>query len=205
VNNPKQPFHITKKKVLFVEGKDEVNVLESILAGVNRTDFDVMQLGGKITMKRDFPNAVKSSSFLSVEAFGIIRDADGEGEAGALASVNYLLQQEKFPIVQTSGTTVMDGARRIGVLILPGQGRDGYLEDLFLEEFANTPLLGCVDTFAACAQGQGASAFDTKRRAYSVLCALQAPENRLGRAFSKGLVNGNHAAYDVIRNFIALF
>ena len=196
-----RPRDFSKEKVVFVEGKDEVNVIDSISKSLNLGDIESRDVGGKDKFPINFPLAVRQSSFGTVKTLAIIRDADDD-EAAAFSSISALLRSNGLPAPQASGQFATDGTRRIGVLILPGSGRQGYLEDLFLDANAGTAWSRCVDAFAACCEAAGRMAFDSKDRAYGLLVALGAPENRLGRAFEQGKVNANHVAYDSIKAFL---
>ena len=193
----------SRANVLLVEGLDEVNVFSSILKDINRDDIDVLNIGGKDKLATEFVSLILSSKFRQVRAFGIVQDADNDSTA-AFERVKGVLTTNKFVAPKTPGTFVDSGERRVGILILPGPNRNGYLEDLFLDSLKGTAGSACVDSFADCSQAAGFTPFDSKRRAYAFLAALAAPEPRLGRAFESGKVNGNHPSYDLVKDFLNL-
>lgn len=193
----------SKEKAVFVEGIDEVNVIESILRQLGIDDVDVLDVGGKDKLAANFENALQSPGFKkNVRSFAIIQDADRDPK-GAFERVRSVLAEHKFLAPTAVGTFVESGNYKVGILVLPGGDRGGYLEDLFLDAYNGTPVRTCVENFARCSEVAGCTAFDTKRRSHALLAALDAPEPRLGRAFESGRVNGNSPAFDVIRGFLA--
>ena len=194
---PIQEF--TKSKVLLVEGKDEESVIASIARRAGRGDIEAREVGGKFQLANKFGPAVMQSSFRSVaKSLGVIQDANGDANA-AFARVANVLKKHEFPCPPGSGQFV-DGKIRVGVLILPGDASNGYLEDMFLASFAGTPDLACVEAFAACCLPR--RAFNSKERAHALLVALGAPQTRLGRAFDADQLNADAAAYGPLREFV---
>lgn len=193
----------SKSNLLLVEGQDEVNVFSSILVALGREDVDVIDVGGKHKLAAEFTNVIKHSNFRHVRAFAIVQDADDDASA-AFDRVKTVLQDNKFVPPKTPGCFSTSGTHKVGALILPGDNRGGYLEDLFLDSQEGTAGKGCVESFANCCETAGFTPFDSKRRAYAFMAALDAPESRLGQAFNCGKLNGNHAAYNVIREFLEL-
>lgn len=195
------PLEFTKGVAVFVEGRDEVNVLASMTKLLGRDDMAAFDVGGKEQFRLKFPPAIKAASFSAVKSIGIIRDADDD-ENAAFNSVRKVLVDSKLVCPSASGEVVQCQNLRIGVLILPGTGRTGYLEDLFLDAQKQSPLLACVENFALCCESNEAKRFTTKQRAYSLLATFGATEPRLGRAFEAGHVTCDDPAYDVLRDFL---
>jgi hypothetical protein len=195
---PAQGF--TKPKIVLVEGKDEESVIGSIAKRAGRADIEAREVGGKNQLGNKFGPAVMQSSFRSVaKSLGVIQDANGDAPA-AFQRVTNLLKQHKLPCPDASGQFGNGGNLRVGVLILPGDGSNGYLEDLFLASFAGTPAIGCVSAFAQCCAPH--RALSTKERAHALLVAIGAPQTRLGRAFDSDQINADAAAYKVLRDFV---
>jgi hypothetical protein len=193
----------SKSNLLLVEGLDEVNVFSSILVALGREDVDVINVGGKNKLAAEFVNVIKHSNFRNVRTFAIVQDAD-EDPSAAFDRVKKVLLDNKFVPPKTPGSFSTSERHKIGALILPGGNRGGYLEDLFLDSQEGTAGKGCVESFAKCCEAAGFTPFDSKRRAHAFMAALDAPEPRLGRAFDCGKLNGDHGAYNVIREFLAL-
>ncbi len=194
------PRDFKKPVVVFVEGLDEVNVIGSIAESLGLV-VDVWHVGGKEKLATQFPLAVKQATFEVVKAFGIIQDADNN-PGGTFASIKNLLEKHALPAPKVPGEMVKDGGRSAGVLVLPGNGRNGYLEDLFLDANEGTGHLLCARAFATCCEGVGSKTFSSKDLAYSLLVALGTPEPRLGRAFQSKAVNADSVAYTELKEFL---
>jgi hypothetical protein len=190
----------TKPKIIFVEGRDEEAVIASIATRAGRADIEAREVGGKNQLANKFGPAVMQSSFKTVaKSLGVIQDANGDATA-AFHRVTNVLKEQKLPCPDAPGQFVQQGSLRVGVLILPGDGTNGYLEDLFLASFVGTPEIACVTAFAECCAPL--RALTTKERAHALLVAIGAPETRLGRAFESTQINADGAAYTVLRDFV---
>ena len=83
-----------------------------------------------------------------IKAIGIVRDADADAE-GAFQSVCQALKSNGLPIpscVLTPTPTTL----KVVVLILPGNGSPGMLEDLCLDSVQNDPAIKCVEKYFEC-------------------------------------------------------
>ena len=190
-----------KKKVLFVEGKDEVNVFSSILKDAGINVMEVRAVGGKYQLANEMPSAVKQSSFANVESIGIVQDADDD-EAAAFTRICNVLRKCGLPVPPAINEIVTRDSLNVGILVLPGGGKVGYLEDVFLEACNAFPELECVDNFFTCLSTKNTLNVNSKRRAYALLVGLGITENRLGQGFDSGELKAGHAAYNFIREFV---
>ena len=84
---------IKSKRVLAVEGKDDVNFFETLLQSINITDFDIFQVGGKDQFPKKFPTLLNTSGFFwpdgspYVTHIAIVRDKDGDNAFQSIANV----------------------------------------------------------------------------------------------------------------------
>lgn len=190
-----------KAIAVFVEGLDEVNVIEALLREMGRDDVDVRAVGGKDQLSVQLPVAVKQATFSKVRSVGVIQDADDDAGA-ALNRIRTTLSSARLPVPQNVLEEATNGTVKTRFMLLPGNMEPGYLEDVFLSACSSLAELRCVNQFSACCTAIGGKAFDSKRRAYGVLLALGAPETRLGRAFASGAVDGRSTAYDGLKAFL---
>lgn len=195
----------TKQTVIFVEGRDEVNFFDALLKEVKIEHIEVRAVGGKDQLAHQLPAAVKSASFATVTSVGVVQDADAD-ENAARQRIGYVLKQCGLP-VPGADQLFVDSALtgkpiKVGVLIIPGAGRPGYLEDLFLDSCADMPELNCVDAFSACLEASGRMPFTSKSKAHALMVSLGVTENRLGRGYEAKQIGTSHAAYDVVRRFV---
>jgi hypothetical protein len=193
---------IDKPYVVFVEGKDEENVLDSILSAQGQTEVQCVVVGGKDKFALKVPAAVNITGFKNVRSLAIIRDADDDAEA-TFQSVRAVLTKAQLPCPDQPGQWLTTSTPRVGVYIVPGSGRPGFLEHLFLEAHQQHPFfLCCQDFSAACTNAGRATAFDPKELSYSLMVALGTPEPRLGRAFESGRVTADHQAFAPLKAFL---
>jgi hypothetical protein len=112
------PDIIRQKKVLAVEGKDEVNFFHALLEYVGITDYEI-------------PALVRMPGFSDVDVLVVIRDADEDANA-AFASIRDSLRKEGFELPENINQFSY-GKPKIGIFIMPGNSDTGMLEDLCLE------------------------------------------------------------------------
>ena len=106
---------IHQKKLIAVEGQDEVNFFNALLRHLGIADFDVREVGGKLQFKNKLPALVRVSGFSDVEVLAIIRDADNNAEA-AFKSIGDIMKKERLePPNQVNQFS--DGSPKIGIFI----------------------------------------------------------------------------------------
>lgn len=196
-----EPRVFSSQFVVFVEGDDEVNVFSSMLKDMAIEGVQILAVGGKYKLDGQFAAATRSPGFDRVRAFAIVQDADTDA-AAAFDRVKGVLQKNSCAFPNASGEFRDAGGRRVGVLILPGDGGGGCLEDLFLRSCANESFHSCMLTFVDCVQNARETKLNSKQKAHVAMAALDVPEPRLGRAFQSGMINGNHDAYEGVKNFL---
>lgn len=147
------PSSIKSKKILAVEGKDEINFFNALLLHMNITDFDIREIGGK----NKFP--IKLSTLLKTPGFYL---ADGSSSVTHLAIIRDRDEDEAFKsiatIVKNAGlkpptkhSEFSNGSPKVGIFIMPGETIDGtMLEDLCLKTVENHKAMTCVNEYASC-------------------------------------------------------
>jgi hypothetical protein len=141
---------LTKKKLLAVEGMDEVVFFEELLRHMGMTDkIDVRQVGGKDQFKIKLPVLQKITGFDKLETVGIIRDADESFER-AFESVKGVLQKMGLQVPVRSGD-FSKGIPGVGIFIMPDNAGKGMLEDLCLQTVKGETAMECVKQFIDCA------------------------------------------------------
>jgi hypothetical protein len=144
---------LEKPKVLLVEGKDEEIFFKELLTYINIIDdFTILSAKGK----DKFGNYLKTlinelENYENVTSIGIIRDADNNPK-GAFDSICSALQSANLPYPSKT-TECIDGTPKtpkICVMILPGEGRCGMLEDLCLQSVKDSQVMNCVENYFEC-------------------------------------------------------
>lgn len=144
---------ISSKKILLVEGKDEVSIIESIIRGIKgdeeNIDIHIKDVGGC----RKFPSSIEALFDITgfkdnIEMIGIVRDADKD-YYGTFQQVKSVLKRFGFPCPQYTNSFT-DETPRVGVFILPDNENNGMLEDLLLKSICEHSNMECVDNYIEC-------------------------------------------------------
>ena len=144
---------INSKKVIAVEGKDEINFFNALLRHMDITDFDIRDVGGKVQFPNKLPALLKATGFYladgssSVTHLAIIRDKDEDEAFKSIATIvtNAGLKPP------TKHSEFSNGSPKVGIFIMPGETIDGtMLEDLCLKTVENHKAMTCVNKYASC-------------------------------------------------------
>lgn len=190
---------ITKPRLLIVEGRDEELFFEAALEKhLNRTDIQVMPIGGKTNLRPNLAALVLAPAFPTVEGLAVIRDADspiddpptaGSPVPEAQKAFEFVcgsLRHVKLPCPAAHGQFAA-GAPRVGIFIVPNGVDDGMLESLCIRSVATLPEFVCLDGYFQCLRGYGAIPNNMhKARAHAWLASRLAPDKRVGEAAQAG-------------------
>jgi hypothetical protein len=145
-----------------------------------------------------------------VKRLAIVRDAEFEGAASALESVQAALRGAQLPA--PGAWSVLEGSPLgVTVFILPNCRDPGMLETLCLEaateiERSQPPaVLPCVDDFFDCLAKRGrqpANPIKARFAGYALACDVIDPQ--LGRAAQKGAIPWTAKAFDQLKEFLCL-
>ena len=208
---------IEKKKLLLVEGKDEVNFFEAILKHEKINDvqeheknIQILDVMGKNNFKNIFKILTLSDGFANIEVLGFIQDADNNKAKSAFDSLSHLLKAEGFCLKTGSiENNIFEsshknfGNKKIGIFIMPNNRDKGALEDLCLLSI-DPEMVNCIDGYINCCSISNKDTNISKAKIQSYL-AVQEPlrENlTLGLAATKGIWQFNHSSFDQIKQFL---
>ena len=185
------PNEIRHKKLLAVEGKDETKFFESLLKHLGIEDFEIYDVGGEKQFKNKLPGLVKVSGFKeNVEVLAIIRDAETDARA-RFDSVCGVLREIKIE-PPTSVNSFTKGKPRVGIYLMPGNLKDGMLEDLCSKTVADHEAMNCVEMFSGCVEELGEKPKNmAKARAQVFLAAMPEIVNSVGLGALKQYWNFN--------------
>ncbi len=196
------PKPLTKKRLLVVEGKDEINFSQKLLEYIGISDIvDIRDAGGKNKFKVLMPALSLASGFRSLEKIAIIRDADGNA-IDAFKSVTGVLKKIGLPTPKRPGE-FSSGSPSVGVFIMPDNCSDGMLEDLCLESVKDDEAMECVDNFIACTQTLKERPKNISKAKVQVFLAAK-PEivNSIGLAAQNRYWNFNSEEMQPLINFL---
>lgn len=138
-----QASPISQPYLLLGEGTGENEFFRDLLDEMGIPDVQVEDYGGKNKLAGFLKGLTIRTGFDQLQRIAVTRDADDDPEAAA-ASVRSAIAGAGFPEHLT-----------VQSMILPGGGRKGALESLWLESLHGAPFEVCVKQFFACLQEQG--------------------------------------------------
>ena len=180
---------IRKKKVLAVEGDDEINFFDSLLKYMGISDADINKVGGKNKFKNKLPALVNTTGFFdNVETFAVIRDANDDANAAFSSIKNILQKQNLTPPTQMN--KFANNGLKLGIFIMPGNSAEGMLEDLCLRTVQHHPKMNCINEFMDCILKLKEPPKNVaKAKAQSYLAAMPIIANSVGIGARKGYWN----------------
>lgn len=143
---------ITKPKLLLVEGNDEVELFDKLLADLGLVDVEIRNIMGKTRFRQNIKGLPTFTGFGKVTSVGIVTDADKQPQ-GTFDSICDALEAAGLPRPTAPLQPVGDDPQ-VAVMILPGDGREGMLEDLCLESVADDPAMPCLEEYFRCLEEQ---------------------------------------------------
>ena len=139
---------ITSSVQLLVEGNDQRNIYEAMVAHLKLPDIQVRNFGGVHELRRYLAAFVNVADFSTVRQLGIVRDAEASASS-ALESVQSALRNAD--LAAPVGTTALaPGEPNVGVLVLPDGADSGMLETLLCRTSAGAPVDRCIDEMFEC-------------------------------------------------------
>ena len=124
-----RPLEIVRDRVVVGEGKDEVDLVRHVLGNL-RDQVQVVDARGRDNIARLLRLVARSDGFRSARSLGVVLDAD-EDPVEAFTRTAHAMERAGLPRPPRA-EEVTDGPVRCGVFVLPGQGRAGSVEDVYL-------------------------------------------------------------------------
>ena len=155
---PKYKNELQKKKLIIVEGKDDLYFINYYLKSLDKRDVEVRPIGGKICAAILGPFIKSLRNFSNLEAIGFIVDADDRSaeEEFLRLSAEIKAVNDSSPVpglelrCPDSISVFSTISPRLGIYVLPNNHDSGRLEDLFLSCVQGRPGMGCVHSFFEC-------------------------------------------------------
>ena len=205
---------IESKKILAVEGMDEINFFDVLLEDMNIRDCDIREVGGKDQFPKKFPLLLKARGFFSangsplVTHIGIVRDKDEMKKTEAFESIVNIVRSVRFE-PPAAHSQFSNGTPKVGIFIMPGDLIDGEkLEALCLKTVENHAAMPCVNEFAACISALENSPKDIPKAKVQVFKAqvflTAQPEivNSVGLGAKKRYWDFNSSALGELKTFL---
>ena len=190
---------------LLVEGNDQRNFFEAFISHLSITNVQIQNFGG-VSQLRDFLEGLVSATGFreTVQSLGIVRDAETSA-VGAFQSVQSSLSTAALPVpdspAERTGTSPA-----VTVLILPGDNRQGMLETLLCESFADDPVEDCINDFFKCVESLPDVSIERsdKARAHAYLTTKPNPHFSVGVAAKNDYWDLKHSVFSTVRDFLQM-
>ncbi len=199
------PVQITKKKLLAVEGTDEVNFFIELFKHMGMEGIiEVREMGGKDQFKRKIPALKNIPGYNNLEAIAVIRDADNSC-VNTFKSIKGVLKQNGLQTPENPGE-FSQGKPKVGVFIMPDNKSCGTLESLCLETVKDVEEMECVDRFIDCAKELKKLPGDKdipKTKVQTFLAIKPDVPNSIGRGAQKKIWNFDSTELDPLKYFLS--
>jgi hypothetical protein len=194
---------IVRKKLIAVEGVDDICFFGSLLRHVRIRDCQIVEMKGKYPLTDKIGAVVKTSGFSNVTSFGIAIDAD-KSYSGTFQSVCAALRQSNLPIPLTPLTRA-NGSPHVTVIILPKANTNGMLEDLLLYSVMTDPAMSCVDAYFHCLGQKGIKPTHiSKAKIHAFLASRKKPDLDCGEASKANYWKYSDPVFRDVKSFLAL-
>jgi hypothetical protein len=193
---------IQSPNLLILEGREDELFFGALANRLGLQNIQALPIGGKTQLRSRLKALVAAPGFAAVTSLGLVRDANGDPTA-AFRSVRDSLVAAKLPAPKRP---MMSAGRRprVSVMILPGEGKPGMLEDLCLLAVEQEPAMRCVEQFFQCLQQQRLPLphHISKAKVHTYLASKQETGKRLGEAATAGYWPWDDGAFDQVKSFL---
>ena len=187
-------------KIFLAEGLSEALFLERLFQEemLDPNEVIIFCIKGVNNLGLTLKLLVDEEEFPHVTSLGIMLDADTRPKT----RFNMALREcRKIRFISTATTMTgpgvcSEGRRKLGIFVSPGDGRNGCIETLILDEVREKPEFSCLEDLVDCLIALGASKLSDK-----ALCQMYISLKRdrvcgAGRAFESGIFDISHPAYE---------
>lgn len=194
------PRTIQRPRQLVVEGHDCRAFFEAALKMLKIDDIQVQNFGGTTELQAFLPALARLSDFHRVTSVGVVRDADSNPD-GAFQSACAAMRKVGWPLPGRP-EEVAPGQPAVAVLLLPGHGQEGALEELLLSTVGSDPDLQCVRELLSCIASPVPERLIGKALAHGFLATRDRPGLLFGPATEKGYFPLDGGELTHVRQFL---
>jgi len=200
----KESEAIEQPNILVVEGIEDKRFFGALIDHMGLQKIQIIPFCGKTNLRNKLRALVKATGFSQVISLGVVRDADSDPDA-AFQSIRDALQAAGLP-APDSPLKVVGGKPRVAVLILPGEGSPGMLEDFCLKAVAQDPAISCVEQYFECLRGKNLSLPNNMSKAKIQVFLASRPKAglRLGEAAEAGYWPWDNEVFQEVKDFVRL-
>jgi Protein of unknown function (DUF3226) len=190
-------------KFVFCEGGDDLAVISGVAVSLGLADLQIEKFLGKNKLRQFLKDLQTRPEFAAnmVQAIGIVRDADQDGDA-AFQCVRDALSANGFNAPEENGGFAENGIKT-GVLIVGPKGGKGMVEDLCLDSVCHHPEFSCMEDYFQCiTQKSGRKDFSSKARVRVWMASQVDFELYVGKAAEKGYWPWEDPVFDTMKEFL---
>ena len=196
---------ISTDRLLLVEGRDEVNLFKALMEHCLDGDMriQVIDAGGKDKFPKNLRAIrIASRTLPSLEAIGVVRDADDDARS-AFRSVCDNLRNVGYDAPSAHGE-FSDSVPSTGVFIIPDGVHTGAMETLCRRSQEGDAVSNCVEEYLKCLTDNDAmhSRNADKSFAHAYLAAMVDPLARVGEGARQGVWDFESPAFAALSGFL---
>ena len=197
---------ITEKKLLLVEGNDEVVFFGALLDSKGASGIQIEESGGKSQFAAKLGAIKNTPGFDNVQSMAVIHDADNNVD-GSFQRIQDALKKHGFKAPEGKGLFAQ-GSPKVGVFLIPDNKSAGMLESLCLSAVKSKEVIECVDSFMRCVNTAAKNKIYKeprnihKARLRAFLAAMEKDTPSLGLAAEKGYLDLNSEKLQPLLNFL---
>ena len=198
-------MQIHERRLLLVEGRDEVNLFRALIRGCFDDDpgIQVIDAGGKDQFRRNLRSIqIAATSAPALQSIGVVRDAD-EDPGAAFASVCDGIRSANYEPPMSHGE-FSTGRPTIGVFIVPDGSTPGAIETLCRRSCRANVTAACVEEYLKCLEERHATSSRNpdKSFAHAYLAATENPVARVGEGALQGVWDFASSAFEPLAQFL---
>ncbi len=198
-------IEITEPNLLLVEGNDDELFFKALMKDQGLQNVQIINVKGTSKFETKLKVLSSSPQFrTTVVSLGVVRDADTDLDI-AFKCVTDALKSANLPVPEF--TLVPKGENpQVTVMILPGEGKHGMLEDLCLKSVEADPAMFCVKQYCRCLQQKCSSL--PKNTSKAKVQVFLASRNEVGKGLGVASRDGcwlfHDAAFDEVKRFLEI-
>ena len=198
---------IEQPKNVFVEGNDEVFLIQALLDHTSISDIQIQNMERIGNLRRFLRIFRTRPGFDSVRSLAVVADADLD-RSSRERRIQGALRDAGFPAPTGPLAMASDAQLSVAYLVVPHGSQGTMIEDVCLESVSADPAMECVDRYFDCVSQAGVPGprphWSSKARAHAFLASRERPDLRLGEAAQSGVWNFESDAFSPLKNLLGM-
>lgn len=193
--------------LIFTEGPSESYFLDKWLTSTNRDPNKIAVVcykGDKKKLGTFIKNLSLEENFPAIKSFGFFLDAELKPANSAIHTIQSLLQT--LGLIPANHALVAGsqavGKYRIGIYVSPNNLGPGLIEDIVINEIAESELADCIQSLKSMVETKLGVSLHSKSLVQSYMGIRSPGLCGTGHGFNKSVLNVMHPAYAGVRNVI---